>query len=260
MYTTAALDRTRNSLRYHRTKSCCLQSTKNIIPFKTRFAVCTSPFLARFHVSFSSMESFTQNDLEDSESRIISPKDNKDNDTIRYVDRSVNSIWQCMKRIDSNLDYFAKVFNVEQSPERKPAKMDDDEFLYLFPLTEIEDVVDLESRLLDDCFKKKFISYITPKGNKDCSCKSDLKYFIRTLLRRLFTYSLVSYYSWRGFRGNFQIGNLTIVKVIFDITKSKFKNVSQQYVNLIIKEWIRYAKQRRAHLKKMNSSLTLTTK
>jgi len=64
-----------------------------------------------------------------------------------------------MKRIDSNLDYFAKIFNVEQSPERTPAKMDDDEFLYLFPLTEIEDVVDLESRLLDDCFKKKFVSY-----------------------------------------------------------------------------------------------------
>ncbi|CAH1732091.1 uncharacterized protein LOC114132477 [Aphis gossypii] len=202
------------------------------------------------------MESFTQNDLEDSASSIISPKNNKNNDTIQYVDRSVNSIWQCMKRIDTNLDYFAKIFNVEQSPERKPVKMDDDEFLYLFPLTEIDDVVDLESRLLDDCsdFKEKFISYITPKGNIKCLCKSDLKYFVRTLLRRLFTYSLASYYSWRGFRGNFQIGNLTIVQVIFDITKSKFKTVSKQYVNLIIKEWIRYAKQRRAHLKKMNSS------
>jgi len=66
-----------------------------------------------------------------------------------------------MKRIDTNLDYFAKIFNVEQSPERKPVKMDDDEFLYLFPLTEIDDVVDLESRLLDDCsdFKEKFVSY-----------------------------------------------------------------------------------------------------
>jgi len=59
------------------------------------------------------------------------------------------------------------------------------------------------------------ISYITPKGNIKCLCKSDLKYFVRTLLRRLFTYSLASYYSWRGFRGNFQIGNLTIVQVIF---------------------------------------------
>jgi len=68
-----------------------------------------------------------------------------------------------MKRIDSNLDYFAKIFNVEQSPEREPAKMDDDEFLYLFPLTEIDDVVDLEARLVDDSsdFKKKFVSYFT---------------------------------------------------------------------------------------------------
>lgn len=84
-------------------------------------------------------------------------------DKNQYVDRSVNSIWQCMKRIDTNLDYFAKIFNVELSPERKPAKMDDDEFLYLFPLTETDDVVDLESRLLDDCsdFKEKFVSYLT---------------------------------------------------------------------------------------------------
>jgi len=39
------------------------------------------PFLARSHVYFSSMESFTQNDLEESESSIISPKDNTDNGT-----------------------------------------------------------------------------------------------------------------------------------------------------------------------------------
>ncbi|XP_025191941.1 uncharacterized protein LOC112592156 [Melanaphis sacchari] len=202
------------------------------------------------------MESFTTSDLEDSDSRVISLEPNTDNDSNEDIDLSVNSIWQCMKRIETNLDFLSKVFNVEQSPEVKQTKMDDDEFLFLFPLTEIDDVVDLESRLLDDCssFKKKFISYITPECKLSCLCMSNLKHFVRTLLRRLFTYSLASHYSWRGFRGNFQIGNLRVVKVIFDITQSKFKNVSKQYVNLLIKEWIRYAKQRRSQLKKLNYS------
>jgi len=57
------------------------------------------------------------------------------------------------------------------------------------------------------------ISFITPKNHDKHGL--NLKNFVRTILRSLFTYSLTSNYSWRGFRGNFQIGNLKIIKIIF---------------------------------------------
>lgn len=84
----------------------------------------------------------------------------------------INSIWQCMKRINSNLDYLAQKFNVEQSDgvqgqAQKPSSStsndfeDDLDFSLLFPLKEIEDVIDLESKLMDEKskFYKKFVSF-----------------------------------------------------------------------------------------------------
>lgn len=43
----------------------------------------------------------------------------------------------------------------------------------------------------------------------------DLKRSVRILLRRLCTDDLASNFLWRKFRGNFQIRNLKIVKIIF---------------------------------------------
>lgn len=57
------------------------------------------------------------------------------------------------------------------------------------------------------------VSFITPKVHNRHAL--DVKNFVRTILRTLFTYSLTSNYSWRGFRGNFQISNLKIIKIIF---------------------------------------------
>jgi len=66
-----------------------------------------------------------------------------------------------MKRINQILDYLLVKTNVVQAHEVQPLTLDDNDFLLLFTLTEISDVVDLESRLLDDSseFKEKFVSF-----------------------------------------------------------------------------------------------------
>lgn len=49
--------------------------------------------------------------------------------------------------------------------------------------------------------------------------------------------------------------NQTLKKMFYtplDISKAKYKNVTKQCVNSLIKEWIRYAKQRHKQLKKFN--------
>lgn len=192
----------------------------------------------------------TPPEIKELDSHFIAPENNEN------LDKSDYNVWQSVKRIDLNLDLLLEKFNIAQSQEvqvyKEPSTMEDYDFLLLFPLNNIENVIELESRLSDDTsdFKKKLVRFITP--TYDVSTSSDLKRMVRTILRRLFTYNLASSYSWRGFRGNFQIGNLKIVKVIFDISKYKFKNASKPYINVYIKEWIRYAKQRRNQLKKIN--------
>ncbi|XP_015373313.1 PREDICTED: uncharacterized protein LOC107168423 [Diuraphis noxia] len=194
---------------------------------------------------------------EDSNSPIIPPEDNTDQDSKENVDSFAYNIWQCMKRINSNLDFLSQTFNeqsdVVQTHKAQSAALDDDHFILLFPLREIEDVIELESRLSNNSsdFNKKLISCITPRDHDGRVL--DLKQFVRTILRTLFTYRLAGNYSWRGFRGNFQIGNLKIVKLIFDMSKNKFKNATKSSVNVFIKEWIRYAKQRRNQLRKVQS-------
>ncbi|KAL4103644.1 hypothetical protein QTP88_019000 [Uroleucon formosanum] len=203
----------------------------------------------------------TSSELEDSDSRIISAEDNTDQDSKENIDTDIDihGIWQCMKRINSNLDYLAQKFNVEQSDgvqgqAQKPSSstLDDFDFSSLFPLNEMGDVVSLESKLMDEKsnFYKSFVSFITPKVHNRHAFNA--KSFVRTILRTLFTYSLASNYSWSGLRGNFKISNLKIMKIIFDISKAKYKNVTKQCVDSFIKEWIRYAKQRHKQLIKMN--------
>lgn len=84
------------------------------------------------------------------------------------TDIDIHGIWQCMKRINSNLDYLAQKFNVEQSDgvqgqAQKPSSstLDDFDFSSLFPLNEMGDVVSLESKLMDEKsnFYKSFVSF-----------------------------------------------------------------------------------------------------
>lgn len=69
-----------------------------------------------------------------------------------------------MKRINSNLDFLSEKLN-EQSDVVQVHKvlssgLDDNNFLLLFPLREVEDVIELESRLSDNSsdFTKKLVS------------------------------------------------------------------------------------------------------
>jgi len=82
-----------------------------------------------------------------------------------YID--TNSIWKCMKRINSNLDFLSQKLNVVQSDQvqvqtqkAQSSTLDDFDFLLLFPLKKIEEVIELESRLMDNTshFYKKFVS------------------------------------------------------------------------------------------------------
>jgi len=79
-----------------------------------------------------------------------------------YID--IHSIWQCMKRINSNLDFLAQKFSDLKSDQVQAKNLpasDSSDFLLSFPLKKIEDVIELESRLLDENshFYKKFVSF-----------------------------------------------------------------------------------------------------
>lgn len=76
------------------------------------------------------------------------------------TDKSFKEMWQCMNRIDKTLDSLFKHFDIEL-PEVQEVVLHDKEFLLLFPLTEIEEVADLEARLLlnKSGFKNKLVSY-----------------------------------------------------------------------------------------------------
>lgn len=83
-----------------------------------------------------------------------------------YID--IHSIWECMKRINSNLDFLSQKFNDAQSDkaqvkaQKLPVSTSDNvDFLLMFPLKKIEDVIELELRLVDESshFYKKFVSF-----------------------------------------------------------------------------------------------------
>ncbi|XP_022173278.1 uncharacterized protein LOC111035805 isoform X2 [Myzus persicae] len=150
----------------------------------------------------------------DEDSRNISPEDTTDQDSKENFDLFAYSIWKCMKRINSNLNFLAQKFNDVESEIVPSSTLDYDHFLLMFPLKELKDVIELESRLADDSsdFTQKFVSYITPV---DAGHTMQLKNFVRTMLRTLFTYCLAGKFSWRGFRGNFQIEHLKTIKLIF---------------------------------------------
>lgn len=69
-----------------------------------------------------------------------------------------------MKRINSNLDFLSEKLNkqsdVVQVHKAQSSGLDDNHFLSLFPLKEIEDVIELESRLSNNSsdFNKKLVS------------------------------------------------------------------------------------------------------
>jgi len=84
-----------------------------------------------------------------------------------YID--IHSIWQCMKRINSNLDILAQKFNDIQSVKVQGQNLQTStkenlDFFLLFPLKKIEDVIELELRLIDESsyFYKKFVSFFFP--------------------------------------------------------------------------------------------------
>lgn len=81
-------------------------------------------------------------------------------DSKENFDLFAYSIWKCMKRINSNLNFLAQKFNDVESEIVPSSTLDYDHFLLMFPLKELKDVIELESRLADDSsdFTQKFVS------------------------------------------------------------------------------------------------------
>ncbi|KAI4454248.1 hypothetical protein MML48_10g00018619 [Holotrichia oblita] len=109
------------------------------------------------------------------------------------------------------------------------------------PLNTIEALEKFENVIVtNEVAKQQFKYFLVQIGGKD------YKNCIRRILAKVFSNNLASACSWTGAKGNYTIKNLCIIPIIQDAVRKNFASVTASAFEETLKEWFRYASQRKS--------------
>ncbi|KAL4132687.1 hypothetical protein QTP88_009805 [Uroleucon formosanum] len=117
----------------------------------------------------------------------------------------MNSTNMFLNRLDKKLDVLLE--HIRHLPSTQNVTFDDS-VLNMFPLKDIGEISDMEKNLKNDEFKLKITHFIHSVGG------TSLKNFVKRVLSRIFTNKLSSVCSWTGFKNNFRLVSLQIMKIV----------------------------------------------
>ncbi|KAK4882366.1 hypothetical protein RN001_005685 [Aquatica leii] len=107
------------------------------------------------------------------------------------------------------------------------------------PIKSIEELQTFETQVINDPdLKQKLVQYLQHFGGMSAKDLHTRCY------KRLFTNALCEECSWKGFRKNFKMEDLTVTKCLYDAVNGTFPTTLKEF-ELLTRDYLRHAKQRK---------------
>ncbi|KAL5237438.1 hypothetical protein ACI65C_004848 [Semiaphis heraclei] len=123
----------------------------------------------------------------------------------------IATILAYVKRIDKKLD------TVMEGSASLNIINDENNLVSLFPITTVEALQNIETKLLDATFEKQMINFVAQIVGLNTHN------FTKRVFARVFTNALATQYAWTGFRNNNPLKQLKLIKIIKDVCLKTFK-------------------------------------
>ncbi|KAJ8975306.1 hypothetical protein NQ317_014979 [Molorchus minor] len=115
------------------------------------------------------------------------------------------------------------------------------------PLKEVEDIKSLEEKLqCEEAIKIEMGRMFQMIGGTDGGK------LVRRALSKVFSDELAAKCSWTGAKNNHKIGELTLISELKNIVQKVFPNTSDYEFERVVKDFFRYAEQRKSRKKQTN--------
>uniref|UniRef100_A0A2S2PHG5 DUF4806 domain-containing protein n=1 Tax=Schizaphis graminum TaxID=13262 RepID=A0A2S2PHG5_SCHGA len=148
----------------------------------------------------------------------------------------IATILAYVKRIDKKLESL-----MEDSVSLN--KNNDNSIVSLFPITSVEALQNIETKLLDATFEKQMINFVTQIGGLNAVN------FTKRVFARVFTNQLATQYSWTGFRNNNPLKQLQLIAIIKDVCLRTFTVTDMEFESNV-KNWFKNGSLRLSREKK----------
>ncbi|XP_060858527.1 uncharacterized protein LOC132935907 [Metopolophium dirhodum] len=138
-------------------------------------------------------------------------------------------------RLDKKLDAIMDYIKINPNSSVQPTL--DTHFLGLFPLNDVESLINFDEFLKTDENSTKLINLIKSIGG------SGTKHFVKRVLNKLFSNKLATLCSWTGQKNNHRLVDHQIIKIMKKISHELYQN-DENIFEIYVKDWFRHGAQR----------------
>ncbi|KAF0704489.1 DUF4806 domain-containing protein, partial [Aphis craccivora] len=141
------------------------------------------------------------------------------NNLIQSMFEQITTILAYVKRIDEKIE----TVGCNRCNAESANPLVNNDFLNLFLIKTVEEVQNIEIKLMDTTFEKQMINLVSQIGGLN------VHNFIKRVYARLYTNELATQYSWTGFRNNNPLQHLKLTKIIKDVCMKTFKGIEMEF-------------------------------